>query len=63
MKPRRLNDRIRELCARAVSVSDTEVEAVLEDLRVALAEHTRRLRKIAAQKLVGDGEPQEKRSR
>jgi hypothetical protein len=34
-----------------------EMEAVLEELKMALAEHTERLRKMAARKLLGNGEP------
>jgi hypothetical protein len=63
MADRRLEDRIRVLCTKAASAPDSEVEPVLKELRLALAEHARRLRKIAAQKLVGDGELQEKRCR
>jgi len=58
-----LDDRIRLLCAKAASARDSEVEGVLEDLKAALAEHTKRLRRMAAQKLVGDGDFQEKRAR
>lgn len=63
MPERRLEDRIRVLCATAASAPDSEVEAVLKELRMALAEHAGRLRKVAAQKLVGDGDLQEKRYR
>lgn len=62
MPSRRLDDRIRALCARAASAHDSESEAVLEELKAALSEHTKRLRRLAAQKLVGDGDFQEKRS-
>jgi len=63
MPDRRLEDRIRELCAKAASAPAHEVQVVLKELRVALAEHARRLRRTAAQRFVGDGNFQEKRSR
>ena len=52
MPSRRLDDRIRELCAKASRASDSEVEEILRDLKAALAEHTRRLRKMAARNLL-----------
>ena len=63
MPSRRLTDRIQELCAKAASAPPHEVDAVLDELKVALGEHTRRLRKMAAQKLIGDDNCEEKRSR
>ena len=62
MPSRRLDDRIRELCVRAASAPPSEAEAILEELKAALAEHTARLRKLAAKKLVHDGGWEEKRS-
>jgi predicted trehalose synthase len=63
MPSRRLEDRIRQLCAKAASAPASEVGAVLEELKAALEEHTKRLRQMAANKLVhGDGW-KEKRSR
>jgi hypothetical protein len=45
---RRLEDRIKELCARAVSTPESpELNQVLKDLQAALHEHTQRLRKTA----------------
>jgi len=45
---RRLEDRIRELCAKAVKKQDpAELNKVLEELRAALREHTQRLRHSA----------------
>ena len=41
------------------SVTPTKV---LLELKAALAEHTRRLRKMAARKLIGDGDSHERRS-
>jgi hypothetical protein len=48
---RRLEDRIRELCALAVAAEDPELEIVLAQLQAALREHTERLRRMAAAKL------------
>jgi hypothetical protein len=49
---RRLEDRIRRLCAEAVVASATDLDSVITDLKVALHEHTESLRKLAASKLV-----------
>jgi hypothetical protein len=48
---RRLEDRIRELCARALSASGAELEPLISELQAALREHNSRLRKLAADKL------------
>jgi hypothetical protein len=50
------------LCAKAASATPTEAPAILKELKAALAEHTQRLRKMAAKKLVGNGGSKEKRS-
>ena len=43
---RRLDDRIRELCAKAVRCQDSaELQRVLAELRAAMREHTERLRR------------------
>ena len=47
---RRLEDRIRDLCAKAVTTEGAELGATLQELRVALREHADRLRKLAVQK-------------
>jgi hypothetical protein len=60
---RRLDDRIRSLCAKAASAPPAEAGEVLAELKEALAEHTRRLRKLAAKKLIEDDGWTEKRSR
>jgi uncharacterized coiled-coil protein SlyX len=45
---RRLDDRIRELCTKAVATPDSaELNKVITDLRAAMQEHTKRLRKLA----------------
>jgi hypothetical protein len=46
-----LQERIRELCAKALRVSDPECEEVLRELRHLLHEHSEALRKLAAEKL------------
>ena len=45
---RRLEDRIRSLCAKAVAVGSGELNPILSDLKAALHEHTERLRTMAA---------------
>jgi hypothetical protein len=47
----RLEDHIRELCDRVASSRESECEPAIIELRVALQEHTRRLRRLAAEKL------------
>ena len=49
---RRLEDRIRELCAKALTAPEPELDALLSALRSALRDHNNRLRKLAAAKLV-----------
>ena len=49
--PRRLEDRIRELCARSLSAEGEEWRAIVEDLRKALREHSEYMRKMAAENL------------
>ena len=45
----RLEDRIRELCEKvAVTPQSPELGKIIQDLKAALAEHTRRMRKLAA---------------
>jgi hypothetical protein len=52
---RRLEDRIHELCAKALIARGTELEAILEDLKSALHQHDKRLREVAILKLVKGG--------
>jgi hypothetical protein len=48
-RSRRLEDRIRRLCADAVTISDpTELNSTLEQLTAALQNHIDRLRQVAA---------------
>jgi hypothetical protein len=51
MPPRRLNDRIRDLCAKAITAEDNDLDAILSTLQLELHEHTSRIRKLAARKL------------
>jgi len=53
MPSRRLDDRIRELCAKVVAATEEEVEPAISELQAALREHTSRLRKLAVTKLTG----------
>ena len=48
----RLEDRIKELCAKAVVTPESpELSAILKELHAALAEHARRLRKMVLEGL------------
>jgi hypothetical protein len=51
MPYRRLEDRIRELCAKALMAQDAELGAICVALQSALREHAERLRKLAATNL------------
>jgi hypothetical protein len=51
--PLLLQERIRELCAKALRASDPECEKVFRELRKLLHEHSDALRKLAAEKLGG----------
>src|SRR5260370_29787002 len=59
---RRLEDRIRELCAKALIARGPELHLILEELKSALHEHSERLRQVAVLKLVsgGSGSPEER---
>jgi hypothetical protein len=49
MTHQRLDDRIKDLCAKAVATPpSTELEGILRQLKDALHEHTEHLRKMAA---------------
>jgi hypothetical protein len=61
---RRLEDRIRELCAQAITASNRDLEAVLEDLKSALHERAERLRQAEVLNLAkgsNGGSPPERR--
>jgi hypothetical protein len=52
LESRRLEDRIRELCTKAVGTPEpAEFSQVIQQLREALHEHANRLRQLAAVKL------------
>jgi hypothetical protein len=56
VQARRLEDRIRELCTKAVAADDsTDFSEVMQNLREALREHANRLRQLAARKLRPEG--------
>jgi hypothetical protein len=48
---RRLEDRIRELCLRAVTADTSELEGILAALKASLHEHSERLRHTMVMKL------------
>lgn len=47
-----LEDRIRELCQKAIAVDTENFDAVLAELQAALSEHAEGMRKMAREKLV-----------
>jgi hypothetical protein len=52
LEMRRLEDRIRELCTRAIDTAEhAQFNEVIEEIREALHEHANRLRKLAATKI------------
>ncbi len=57
MPSRRLDEHIRDLCAKVVNARDIELEAAIAQLNSALREHSIRLRKMAAEKLTGAEPP------
>jgi predicted negative regulator of RcsB-dependent stress response len=53
MPSRRLEDRIRVLCAKVVTADEGEFGSAFAELNSALHEHSDRLRKLAGRKLAG----------
>ncbi|MBZ5684616.1 MAG: hypothetical protein LAP86_06230 [Acidobacteriia bacterium] len=51
MPSRRLDDRIRDLCAKVATSKGDDYEPSLSELKAALRGHTDRLRKMAAESL------------
>jgi hypothetical protein len=49
--PSPLDDRIRELCAKAVSSDDSELSSVMSELRSAMREHIEEIRTLAVRRL------------
>ena len=47
----RLEDRIRELCSKAVLSDETELTIVMSELRSAMREHIERIRTLAVRQL------------
>jgi hypothetical protein len=62
---RRLDDRIRDLCTRAIKARGADLESVFAELKFALHEHTERLRNAATLRLLKKNEdfPPERRLR
>jgi hypothetical protein len=50
-----LEDRIRDLCTRAVSSDDADLSAVMAELRAALQEHVNKIRTLAVRQLAREG--------
>lgn len=61
MRARRLEDRIRGLCAHAIMAPEPDLDTILGELQTALREHTKRLRAKTLERLV-EGEFKERRS-
>jgi hypothetical protein len=51
---RRLEDRIRELCNKAVTSDDTEFARVMTELRSAMREQIQKIRTLAVRQLAGE---------
>ena len=50
MQPSRLEDRVRELCDRAIAAkSQTELDKILPELKAAIKDHIRYVRDVAAE--------------
>ena len=62
MFTRRLDDRIRFLCAQVSSASSEELEAILQELLSAIHEKIERLRGLATGQLLGGAPPKERRT-
>ena len=58
---RRLEDKIRHLCALATMTNDDDAWLVLSELRILLSQHIEHLRAVAAGKLSGEREFAERR--
>jgi hypothetical protein len=61
MHLRRLDDRIRHLCAQVPKVSNGELEGILQELLEAIHEKIERLRCIAANQLLAGKRVRERR--
>ena len=47
-------DRIRELCAKAITSDDSEFTTVMSELRSAMREHIEQIRILAVRRLAGE---------
>jgi len=61
MHSRRLDDRIRHLCAQVAEASNGELEAILQELLGAIHEKIERLRSLAANQLLAGKRIKERR--
>ena len=59
MPSHRLEDHIKDLCAKVIASRETELEPAISELKSALREHTIRLRQMVAESLV-KGRPDNK---
>ncbi len=62
MHTRRLDDRIRNLCAQIAEATDGELEAILQDLLGAIHEKIERLRSLAASQLLAGKSAKDRRA-
>jgi hypothetical protein len=62
MQTRRLDDRIRHLCALVTEASNGEVDVILQELLGAVHEKIERLRGLATNQLLGGEPPLERRT-
>ena len=51
---RRLEDRIRDLCSKAIASDDSEFASVMSELRSAMREHIEKIRTLAVRQLAGE---------
>jgi hypothetical protein len=58
----KLDDRIRELCAKVVAAEGDPLEPLISELKAALREHNNRLRQMAAAKLANSLPPRSRPS-
>jgi len=62
MHTRRLDDRIRHLCALVPGASNQELEQILQELLEAVHEKIERLRGLTTNQLLGHKPPRERRA-
>jgi len=62
MHSRRLDDRIRHLCDLVTGATNSEVDAILQELLGAVHEKVERLRGLATNQLLGGEPPKERRA-